>query len=160
MQVSKQCVGNVPITGICNFTTSLLRRGNKSIHISLKKQASDASEVQDPIIIDAADLTDEVFVKRYADMVGLDPGVVRFEWRNATKAEQETLHKVERRMKDTLLGSTGVLSSKLDVGNIDIEQEKRKWKTEFGDVLADRLESLVRSAMGDYEWLRERRLRL
>jgi hypothetical protein len=42
---------------------------------------------------------------------------------------------------------------------LDIEVLKGEWKEEFGVELGDRVARLVESAMGDYEWLWERRIK-
>lgn len=62
-------------------------------------------------------------------------------------------------MKDTLFGSTGIVQGRLEVGAINIAVERRQWETEFGGVLAQRLEMLVQGAMVEYEWPHERRWR-
>ncbi|KAJ4361714.1 hypothetical protein N0V95_001607 [Ascochyta clinopodiicola] len=113
-----------------------------------------------PIILDASDLTSPALVQHYAELVGLDPTRVRTAWEATGQEEQEKMHSMERRMKDTLLASTSVLEGKLDSAAIDIAAEKRRWEVEFGTELAGRLDSLVEDAMTDYEWLRERRLNL
>jgi hypothetical protein len=118
-------------------------------------RASAVEGITYPIVLDAGDLHAEELVSKYAEAVGLDPRVVRFEWDDAGS---EGMGKMEARMKDTLLGSRGVIAEKL--ADIDVETEKGKWKGEFGDALAERLIRLVEAAMGDYEWLYERRMRI
>lgn len=113
----------------------------------------------EPLIIDASQLQDGGFVRRYAGAVGLDPTLVRTSWSAVPSSEQSKLHAIERRMRDTLLGSNGIVSSKLSFQPVDIEAEKDKWRSEFGPVLADRLNRLVREAAEGYEWLYERRWR-
>ncbi|KAF2846558.1 hypothetical protein T440DRAFT_458278 [Plenodomus tracheiphilus IPT5] len=116
-----------------------------------------------PIVLEASDLGDVELVRKYAEAVGLDPGVVVFEWDDAVnEGEKEGISAMEARMKDTLLGSRGVVVDKLQgagVADVDVEGNKGKWRGEFGDRLAERLERLVEGAMGDYGWLWERRLR-
>lgn len=122
--------------------------------------ASHDPRIQYPIILDASDLAKRDVVCKYAEAVGLDPALVRFEWAAVSEQEQERLGKVEARMKDTLLKSNGVVLDKLqEVEAVDVEKEKEKWVGEFGEVLAKRLARLVEDAIRDYEWLLERRLR-
>lgn len=111
-------------------------------------------------IVDASQLKNEMFVKTYAKLVGLDPSKVQTVWDATSQEEQGKLHRVERRMKDTLLSSTHILPSKLESADVNVMVERTKWRVEFGSVLAGRLETLVADAMEEYEWLYERRLRV
>ena len=129
-------------------------------HLNENEQHSKGATMgREPLIVDASQLQDVEFVRRYASLVGLDPAKVKANWDATSKEEQEKLHQIERRMKDTLLDSTGIQASKLESAGINIATEKKKWESEFGDVLAGRLEKLVRESMGEYVWLYERRLR-
>ncbi|KAH7093589.1 hypothetical protein FB567DRAFT_177029 [Paraphoma chrysanthemicola] len=129
-------------------------------HSSYPHASFDAS-VTYPIILDAADLSSPELVRKYAAAVGLDPEVVRFEWDEAKKEDIAELGKVEKRMKDTLLASRCIRRDKLGGGKaLDLGVEKEGWKREFGDVLGERVGKLVNDAMGEYEWLWERRLRI
>jgi hypothetical protein len=120
--------------------------------------ASPALETgQEPLIIDASQLQNQDFVRKYAEEVGLDASLVRTSWDAVAEEEQGKLHAVERRMKDTLLASNGVIASKLSSKSVDVETEREKWEAEFGMALAQRLERLVGQAMDEYQWLYERR---
>lgn len=119
----------------------------------------DQGDRSQPLIIDASQLKDSEYVRRYASAVGLDESRTRTRWEATGADEQSRLDKTERRMKDTLLDSTGIVKGKLDAVVVDIVEERKKWEAEFGDVLAERLERLVRGAMAEYEWLFERRQR-
>jgi hypothetical protein len=110
-----------------------------------------------PIVLDAADLSDNALVQRYAAAVGLNPKIVQFEW-DATG--EEGLGKVEARMMDTLLKSRGVLRERLEKGrDLDLEMKKEEWMAEFGEELGGRVADLVEGAMADYKWLWQRRMR-
>ncbi|KAF2010778.1 hypothetical protein BU24DRAFT_495982 [Aaosphaeria arxii CBS 175.79] len=116
--------------------------------------------VRYPIVVEADDVVGRPEVVRlYARAVGLDEKLVRYEWERASETEVAGLSKVERRMKDTLLGSRGIVGGKTAEGLV-VEDEVVKWGKEFGEVLGERLRVLVEASMADYEWLRERRLRL
>lgn len=111
-----------------------------------------------PIIVDASDLSEPLFVRRYAAAVELDPDVVKFEW---DVEEQDGVGTVEARMMDTLMKSRGVLMEKLkSTAKLILEGDKRKWKNEFGEVLGGRVAQLVDDAMADYEWLWARRMKI
>ena len=43
-------------------------------------------------------------------------------------------------------------------GDVDIDVEAAKWREEFGETAGDRLETNVREAMSDYEYMRSKRL--
>ena len=113
--------------------------------------------VQGPLVLDADDILKREIMERYARLVGLDPGCVRYEWDLASDEELRGLSREERRMRDTLLGSRGIVEGKTAEGLV-LEVEVGKWRVEFGEVLAARLEGFVRESMPDYEWLWERRL--
>lgn len=114
-----------------------------------------------PIVVDASQLVDPAFVQRYARFVGLEEGPVRTQWVVVGREEVEGMGRVERRMKSTLLASEGVLRGKLEGGGLEggTEGEREEWEREFGEVLAARLVRLVEEAVGEYEWLFERRWR-
>ncbi|OAL18133.1 hypothetical protein AYO22_10910 [Fonsecaea multimorphosa] len=113
-----------------------------------------------PIILDADDvILHPSVMKRYCQIVGLDPDRCQFEWESATAEEQQSLHAFERRMKSSLLSSTGLIKEGKTAVGLDIEREAQKWKDEFGEEEAEKLRSWVEDAMPDYEYLRERRLK-
>ena len=127
-----------------------------SLPISSRKASVQGTEY--PIILDADDLPKQGLMKRYAQSVGLNDEVLRFEWDVASQEDVEKMGKTERRMRDTLLASRGIVGGKTAHG-LSVEGERDKWRNEFGDELAERVELLVKEGMGDYEWLWERRFR-
>lgn len=139
-------------------------RWHAQLYVYLRSLARQSEGVQgarksgwEPLIIDACQLQDGKFVERYAEAVGLDADLVRTSWSPVAEEERDKLHAIERRMKDTLLASKGVVKSKLASEGIVVEAEKRMWEEEFGKDLARRLERLVEGAMEEYEFLFERR---
>ncbi|EXJ75228.1 uncharacterized protein A1O5_01924 [Cladophialophora psammophila CBS 110553] len=113
-----------------------------------------------PIILDADDvILHPSVIRRYCGIVGLDPDKCQFKWESATAEEQQRLNVFERRMKSSLLSSTGLIKEGKTAIGLDIEREAQKWKAEFGGEEAKKLLSWVKDAMPDYEFLRERRLR-
>lgn len=127
--------------------------------LSNSERATRDPSISYPIILDADDILNAKLVTKYARAVGLDGEQIRYEWKRASSDEIERLSAVERRMKDTLLQSEGIVQGKTAQGLV-IEEEIGKWKAEFGEVLANRLESLVKGTLHDYEWLWEKRLKL
>lgn len=124
--------------------------------VSLSSSEDDgAAARRPPLIVDASQLADPDFVRRYAEHVGLEAGRVRAQWESVGGEEVEGMGKVERRMRSTLLASRGVLRGKLEGGL----EGRGEWEREFGGVLAARLVRLVGEAVGEYEWLFERRWR-
>lgn len=112
-----------------------------------------------PIVLDAADLDNRVLMCKYAQLVGLDPDVLRWEWDAATPEDVGKMHSVERRMKDSILSSTGIVQEKMRTDVVS-EDEVGKWKVEFGDVISGMLERLVRDGWEDWVWLWEKRLKV
>ena len=113
-----------------------------------------------PIILDATDvITKPSLVKKYARMIGLDPSKLRLAWEPAGKEELAKMSGVERRMRSTLSASTGILKDKAAT-DLDMDVEVVKWKEEFGIDEAEKIERWVRAAMPDYEYMREKRLRM
>jgi hypothetical protein len=60
-------------------------------------------------------------------------------------------------MLSTLSASTGIIKDKTPTA-VDVDAEVKQWKEEFGEEVAAKLETLVRDAMPDYEYLRSRRI--
>jgi len=113
-----------------------------------------------PIILDADDIIlHREVVKRYCEIVGLDSTKCRFNWEPASKAEQDAMHSIERRMKSSLLSSNGLIKTGKTAVGLDIEQEVSKWKEEFGEAEGTKIGTWVRDAMPDYNFLKARRLR-
>ncbi|OAG00279.1 uncharacterized protein CC84DRAFT_1199247 [Paraphaeosphaeria sporulosa] len=79
--------------------------------------------VKYPIVLDAQDLGDEALVRKYAKAVGLDEEKVRFTWKAAEETELARLGKVEKRMKSTILASSGIEEGKLNAA-LDIEIQR------------------------------------
>ncbi|KAJ4301097.1 hypothetical protein N0V90_003187 [Kalmusia sp. IMI 367209] len=116
--------------------------------------------VEYPIVLDAQDLGDEALVKKYAKAVGLDDEKVQFAWEAAGEEEFSGLGKMEKRMKSTILASSGIEKGKLDAGDMDIEKLSGVWKEEFGEALSQRLVKLVNDTIDAYESLKNVRLRV
>ncbi|KAF2810312.1 uncharacterized protein BDZ99DRAFT_570901 [Mytilinidion resinicola] len=112
-----------------------------------------------PVILDADDvIEDPDLVRKYSRMVGLDPSRLKFAWASASEDELNKMDDMARRMTSTLDASTAIVSGKTSIG-LDIDEEAKKWKVEFGEEEGERIERLVRAAMPDYEYMKARRLR-
>ncbi|KAF4219369.1 hypothetical protein CNMCM5878_003288 [Aspergillus fumigatiaffinis] len=122
----------------------------------------DDDSMDGPIILDADDvITNPEVLVRFCKFVGLDASRLRFTWESikpeAAFATDE--QRMKQRMWSTLLTSEGILSGKTSHG-LDIERETARWKDEFGESDASKLENRVRAAMEDYEYLKARRLQI
>lgn len=103
-------------------------------------------------------LKPEVIFK-FSKLVGLNPTKLKFEWKPATDVELSNLpNDMARRMLSTLTASSGIMIEKTSA-NIDIDQEAKRWRDEFGQETGGHMERWVRAAMPDYEYMRARRLR-
>ena len=124
------------------------------------KDSKDDESVDWPIVLDADDMMlKPELMRKYAVMVGLDPSKLKFEWEQVSQEDLGKMGKMEKRMRSTLVGSKGIVEGKTAVG-LDLEKEAGKWRDEFGDEEGRKVERFVREAMADYEYLREKRLRL
>ena len=69
------------------------------------------------------------------------------------------MDKAARMMTETLRESKGVIKEKTP-RELDVEAEVEKWKEEFGEEVSEFLQAVVRETIGDYEYLRDRRLKV
>ena len=113
-----------------------------------------------PLVLDADDVINSPDgIVQFCELVGLDVAKLRFEWTPASEEDLAQLRDDEqRRMQSTLSASAGVMKEKAS-GDVDISVEARKWKVEFGDTVAEKIEGWVRAAMPDYEFLKAKRLK-
>lgn len=112
-----------------------------------------------PIILDAEDvILNPAILQKYCRFLGLDSSKLRISWEPATKEELDNMVGPERRMRSTISASTGILRDKAPP-DIDIDEESKKWKAEFGAEESQKLVKWVRAAMPDYEYMRARRLK-
>ncbi|UPK92153.1 hypothetical protein LCI18_003088 [Fusarium solani-melongenae] len=112
-----------------------------------------------PIVLDADDImTSPNLVSKYAALAGLNQDKLRFSWDKANKERLDNLSSMEQRMLSTINASSKVDPSKV-AGNIDIDDEAAKWRSEFGEEGGRKLEQWVRDAMPDYTFLHSKRLR-
>lgn len=113
-----------------------------------------------PIVLDADDMVDHPELSRhFCDLVGLDPSKVKYEWEAADqeKSTQDHENPVRKHTRATLMASSGITPGKTSRG-LSIEDEVVKWRVEFGDLIATRLQQWVQGAMADYEYLSSQRL--
>lgn len=117
----------------------------------------DSKDIPQPIILDAEDfMADPEIIARFCDVVGLDRSKLQLSWEAASKETLENTNPGDRRMKDTLLASTGIDPEKIK-REVSLEEEMRKWEVEFGEAGALELADWVKSALPDYEFLRSRK---
>jgi len=105
-----------------------------------------------PRIIDADDIMNSPeAVRELCLQTGLDPDAVQYKWETWEEADP---------MKATFLAtirtSNGILPG-MDSQKLDIEEERTKWKAEFGEEEGEYLARKVYAAMPDYEYLLARR---
>ncbi|KAJ6447255.1 importin beta-5 subunit [Purpureocillium lavendulum] len=113
-----------------------------------------------PLLLDADDVVaNPMIVEKFAALIGMDPSKVQSTWSPLTAEEREKMSARARIMLSTLNASNGLMADKSAAG-LDLDDEARKWEQEFGPAAAAKLERWVREAMPDYEYLRDKRLRL
>ncbi|KIL88340.1 hypothetical protein FAVG1_08419 [Fusarium avenaceum] len=119
-----------------------------------------AGEIEKPIVLDADDMmTSQELMLKYAKVAGLDPEKLRFSWEKAPEEVVNSMPSFVQHMLGSLNSSEKIDLAKV-VGDVDISQEAVKWKAEFGDEHARKLEIYIREAMDDYEYMRSKRLTL
>ena len=113
-----------------------------------------------PLVLEADDVINSPdVIVQFCELVGLDVAKLRFEWTPASKEDLAQMRDdVQRRMRSTLSASAGVMKEKTS-GAVDISAEARKWKVEFGETEAEKIEGWVTAAMPDYEFLKAKRLK-
>lgn len=114
-----------------------------------------------PIVIDAVDaINDQQLVRKFAEMVGLDTNRLIFNWSKVSQQDGGKIGDVvSERMRSTIDSSTGIIKTKAPQ-DLDISAEANAWRDEFGQEHAQLIETWVREAMPDYEYLRSRRLQV
>lgn len=111
-----------------------------------------------PLVLDADDvMTSPELMSKYARLAGLDPEKLRFSWEKASQEELSNMSAMARMMLSSLSASDSVNLDKV-AGDLDIAKEAVKWRAEFGDEDGRKLESWVREAMPDYQYMRSKRL--
>ncbi|KAF4967209.1 hypothetical protein FSARC_5188 [Fusarium sarcochroum] len=113
-----------------------------------------------PLVLDADDMmTSTELMLKYAKIAGLDPDKLRFSWDKASEEMLSNMSDMAKLMLSSLNGSDKVNLDKV-AGDLNIDDEAVKWRNEFGDEGGKKLESWVRAAMADYEFMRSKRLRI
>ncbi|KAJ3534741.1 hypothetical protein NM208_g7415 [Fusarium decemcellulare] len=113
-----------------------------------------------PLVLDADDMmTSPELMTKYARLAGLDPDKLRFSWEMASQEALSNMSAMARMMLSSLNASDKVNLDKV-AGDLDIAEEAVKWRAEFGDEGGNKLESWVRAAMPDYEYMRSKRLEI
>ncbi|KAJ2980900.1 hypothetical protein NQ176_g2353 [Zarea fungicola] len=132
-------------------------------YTELERKAAEPTEpgqelVSWPVILDADDVMESPAVmQKYALAIGVSPTKVQYEWKAADDEQREKMSARAKIMLSTLIASDGIVAGK-SASKIDIRVEAEKWREEFGQEVAERLEAAVLAAMPDYEYMRSRRL--
>lgn len=112
-----------------------------------------------PLVLDGDDvMANRDVVFRYGEVLQFDQKSLRFSWEPVPEKEKAALNIRLQRFLSTILDSEGIIKGKT-AENLDIDVETKKWREEFGEKVAIRLEELVRAAMPDYEFLKARKLK-
>ena len=114
-----------------------------------------------PILLDADDYLghdNHALMQKVCDLVpGFDANYVIYSWPQATAEELAAMPESQRQSQKTISGSEGVMEG-YDSRGRSLDAEVKKWTAKYGEEEARFLKGLVEGAMGDYEYLRERRL--
>ena len=115
-----------------------------------------------PLVLDADDYLgpekQDLMRELCQRIPGFDADAVIYSWPKATAEEMAAWPEAARQSQQTISGSEGVMEG-FDSRGRSLDDEVAKWTAKYGEEDACFLKGLVESAMGDYEYLRERRLR-
>lgn len=112
-----------------------------------------------PLVVDADDMMAQPeMVAPLCEIVGMDAARLPFSRETVSEEDQAQQSPVERRMRDTLNASVGVVEGKTWTG-LDVAAEAKKWREEFGQRDGESMGRWVRAAMADHEFMRARRPR-
>ncbi|UJO24992.1 hypothetical protein CLAFUW4_14639 [Fulvia fulva] len=113
-----------------------------------------------PVVAEAEDyMSSPEFVRHLASEAGLDASTCLFEWDAMSEDDQAAQHPMYVKLQQTLINSTGLVPGKVKGAPV-LEDEERKWREKFGVEGAVSIKEMVEWAMPDYEYLRDRKLRL
>ncbi|PYH98461.1 hypothetical protein BO71DRAFT_395246 [Aspergillus ellipticus CBS 707.79] len=123
-----------------------------------------------PLLLDAEDVIHHPqVVTRFCEQTGMDKETLKFDWdgepeegngprmSKGNTEQQDMQLKINSIMVSSLASSSGIMKDKAPL-TIDIAGEMAKWKAEFGEEAATRMEEAVLESMPDYEYLKARRL--
>ncbi|KAJ5886317.1 uncharacterized protein N7473_008991 [Penicillium subrubescens] len=116
----------------------------------------ETAEATWPIVLDADDImTEPAVLVKLCNILGLDSDRLRYEWGPSNQSRPLWA----QAFRTTLDSSTTIITTKV-AGNVNIDEEGKKWKEEFGEEDGQMIENYVRAAMLDYEFLKSKKLRL
>lgn len=111
-----------------------------------------------PPVLDAYDLVhNPQTVIRFCEQLGLHTDSLQKSNKPESEADYEA--KPFAIAMSTLEGSNGIIKSKAPA-NINIVDEAKKWRTEFGTETAVIIEKGVWESLPDYEYLKARRVKI
>ncbi|KAK4494886.1 hypothetical protein PRZ48_014242 [Zasmidium cellare] len=114
-----------------------------------------------PLVVDADDyMSSEAFVRHLCSISGLDPDEALIKWDKTNRdMDMNQYEKNHSAIQKTLFASQGPEARRASQ-NVDLDAEERGWDAEFGVQGARLVRETVQTVSGDYEYLRERRVRL
>lgn len=83
---------------------------------------------------------------------------MKFSWAPASKEELDKMQGSERRMRLTISASAAIIKG-ITSTDLDIDEEAKKWRVEFGEEEGEKIEKWVRAVMPDNEYMKAKRLR-
>ncbi|OAA81566.1 hypothetical protein LEL_01111 [Akanthomyces lecanii RCEF 1005] len=107
-----------------------------------------------PIVVDADDILEGDTVQRLAEMIGMDPEQILQQW---DAQSTEGLDPGKKRFLKGLWESTGIDMSKSSRG-LDLETKFGSWNELHGVEVGEALADLTKRQMGDYMWLKCRKI--
>lgn len=112
-------------------------------------------------MVEAEDyMSNPAFVKKLCAEAGLDPEAAIFKWEKVPEEARAQLPPAAVVLMKTLFDSTGLRPELARKDEPDVKVEEEKWRKEFGEETAEFLGTVVDASMDDYEFLKEKKLRL
>ncbi|KAL4893207.1 hypothetical protein BDV59DRAFT_202171 [Aspergillus ambiguus] len=107
-----------------------------------------------PVLLDADDyINNPELIGHLAHVLGLNESSVQYTW---SPRRHHLANPHTEIWKRTVASSSCVRKDKV-AGDLDIEEQSKKWRAEFGEKGAEILRGRVIDAMPDYEYLKSRR---
>ncbi len=149
---------NAPWSTSLHFTRALFEWYEAAALSSPSAATAEAGKLSrsktHPIVVDADDILESDTVQRLAEMIDMDPEQILQQW---DAQSTEGLDPGKKRYVKGPWDSTGIDMSKSSRG-LDLETKFGSWNELHGVDVGEALADLTKGQMGDYMWLKSRKI--